>query len=105
ASMLTQLRTGALEFQTISNGALAELVPVAGVTFVPFAFDGFKQAWSAVDGALGSYIRTAIQRANLYVFEKQFDIGFRQLANQVRPINRPDDIKGLKIRITQAPVP
>ena len=102
--MLTQLRAGALEIFTVGNNALGDVVPVAGITAVPFIFDGYKQVWSALDGPLGAYMRNAIRRANLYVFEKAWDAGFHQVVNQVRPIARPDDLKGLKLHTGANPV-
>jgi len=100
ASMLTQVRAGALECSTIAGSHISELVPVAGITSVPFIFDSYKQAWGTVDGPCGAYIRDAIRKANLYVFEKEGDAGFHQLVNSVRPVTKPDDLKGMKIGVS-----
>ena len=103
-SMLTQMRAGALEFQTLSNGSFAQVVPVVGITLTPFAFENYKQAWNAIDGPLGVYLRNAVRKAGFYIFEKQWDFGFLQVVNSVRPIAKPDDLKGLKLRVFSTPV-
>ena len=41
---------------------------------------------------------------NLYAFAKKFDIGMRQMFSGARPINGPEDLKGLKMRTAQSPV-
>ncbi len=41
--------------------------------------------------------------SNLYVLAVGDDGGFRQITNNVRPIVRPEDMKGLKIRAPQIP--
>ena len=101
ASMLSQVRIGALEFYLANDSVLTATVPGVGLTSIPFAFASHQDAWTALDGALGRYKRDAILRANLniYPLEKSWDSGFRQISNYVRPIATPADIKGLKIRI------
>jgi len=103
ASLVTQLRAGAIEFVTTGNSNMGTVVPAAGITYIPFAFSGFKQAWNAVDGALGVSLRNAIRKQSFYVFEKEWDTGFKQVFNQVRPILKLDDCKGMKIIVSPNP--
>jgi TRAP-type transport system periplasmic protein len=96
--IISQLRLGAVEFNTAIDLVLADLVPVAGITAAPFVFSNHKEALNAMNGPLGRYRRNAIAKLNLYPLPQIWDTGFRQLTNSVRPINVPDDLKGLKIR-------
>src|SRR5476651_2025056 len=48
--MLSQLRSGALEFFTISPLVLSSLVSVAAINGLGFAFKDSDTAWSAMDG-------------------------------------------------------
>ena len=104
SSMLLQVRSGALEFESSAEGELAQLVPGAGISSVPFAFASYRQAWAAVDGSLGAYIANGARKAGFYVFPGTWDSGFRQLSNGIRPVATPEDLKGLKIRVPPAPV-
>jgi TRAP-type transport system periplasmic protein len=103
-TMLTQVRLGALELQSIGDNILTTVVPLAAISTIPFAFGGYQDAWRTMDGPLGAYVRTAISKANFYAFEKKWDSGMRQLINNFRPIFTPDDLKGLKMRVPVAPI-
>jgi tripartite ATP-independent transporter DctP family solute receptor len=97
-AMLTQLRSGAIQFFTLSGGILTNVVPVAGIQGVPFAFKSLKEVFTAFDGELGAYVRKEIENNGLYAFPLITDNGFRQITNSVRPINTVKDLEGLKIR-------
>jgi TRAP-type transport system periplasmic protein len=97
--MLSQVRTGAIQFFTLSGLILSTLVPVTSINGVGFAFKSYDQVWPAMDGSLGAYIRAAIERAGLHPFEKIWDNGYRQITSSTRPINTPEDLRGFKIRV------
>lgn len=97
-AMLTQLRSGAIQFFTLSGGILTNVVPVAGIQGVPFAFKSLKDVFTAFDGELGAYVRKEIENNGLYAFPLITDNGFRQITNSVRPITAVKDLEGLKIR-------
>ena len=102
--MLSQLRSGAIEFFDLSGLILATLVPVAAINGVGFAFKDYDVVWKAMDGALGAYVRAAIEKAGLVVFEKIWDNGYRQITSSTKPINTPADLKGFKIRVPVSPL-
>src|SRR4051794_35088505 len=68
--MLSQLRSGAIEFFTLSGLILSTLVPVASINGIGFAFKDYEQVWAAMDGELGAFVRAAIAKANLVAFDK-----------------------------------
>ncbi|HWF97529.1 MAG TPA: TRAP transporter substrate-binding protein, partial [Xanthobacteraceae bacterium] len=62
------------------------------------------QVWSAMDGALGAFIRAAIAKSGLYAFGTTWDNGYRQVTSSTHPVNTPDDLKGFKIRVPVSPL-
>src|ERR1044071_5485179 len=92
--MLSQIRSGGVEFFTLSGLILATLVPAASINGIGFAFPDYDTVWKAMDGELGAYVRGEITKANLVVMDKIWDNGFRQTTSSTRPINGPADLKG-----------
>jgi tripartite ATP-independent transporter DctP family solute receptor len=95
---LQQLRSGALQFFTLDGGILQSVVPVAAIQGVGFAFKDSADAFRAMDGALGDYVRTAIRGAGLYVHPKMWENGMRQITSGTKPVRAAADLAGFKIR-------
>ena len=55
--MLSQIRSGGVEFFTLSGLILATLVPAASINGIGFAFPDYDTVWKAMDGDLGAHIR------------------------------------------------
>jgi tripartite ATP-independent transporter DctP family solute receptor len=102
--MLSQLRSGALEFFTLSPLILSVLVPKASINGVGFAWSGYDKVWPAMDGDLGAFVRGEISKAGIHAFEKIFDNGFRQITSSTRPILSAQDLQGFKIRVPVSPL-
>src|SRR5262245_18716070 len=102
--MLSQIRSGGIEFFTLSGLILSTLVPAASINGIGFAFPDYDTVWKAMDGDLGAYVRGEINKAGLEVMEKIWDNGFRQTTSSTKPINGPDDFKGFKIRVPVSPL-
>jgi tripartite ATP-independent transporter DctP family solute receptor len=102
--MLSQLRSGALEFFTLSGLILSTLVPVASINGIGFAFKDYSQVWPAMDGALGAHVRAEIAKRGLYAFAKQYDNGYRQITSAAKPVRTPEDLNGFKIRVPPSPL-
>ena len=98
-AMLTQLRSGALEFQMLDGVIMQSIVPVAAIQGVGFAYRDSAQALTAFDGSLGTYIRSQIETKNIHCFEKIWENGMRQITSSKGPIRDADDLAGFKIRL------
>ena len=101
---LGQLRSGAVEFFTLSGLILSTLVPPASINGVGFVFKDYDQVWAAMDGKLGEFVRAEIEKRGIHPFEKIFDNGFRQITTSTKPIKSPDDLKGVKLRVPPSPL-
>ena len=102
--MLSQLRSGALEFFTLSPLILSTLVPKASINGIGFAWSGYDKVWPAMDGELGAYVRGEIAKSGLFAFDKIYDNGFRQITSSTRPIKTAEDLNGFKIRVPPSPL-
>ena len=104
ADMLSQLRSGSIDFFAQTGLILASLVPVASINGIGFAFADYASVWKAMDGALGKHVISAFDKANLIAFDRMWDNGFRQTLSATKPIKTPDDLKGFKIRVPPSPL-
>jgi tripartite ATP-independent transporter DctP family solute receptor len=103
-AMMSQAIAGALEVYGMSMDILAQKNPPAAIFGVGFAFADYDTAWKAMDGDLGKYCRGLAEKAGLYCMDKAFDHGFREITSKSKPINTPEDLKGMKIRLPVAPL-
>lgn len=102
--LLAQVRSGAVEFLNLSSSVLATFLPVASLPNLGFVFRDYPSVWAAMDGPLGAYVRAEIGRTPILTVSKAWDNGFRQVTSSTREIRTPDDIRGFKIRVPQAPM-
>ena len=101
--IISEVRLGAVEMVLLGDSTTENSLPVVGITAIPFAFAGYKEAWSAMDGQLGKYLSAAItQESRTVRFSQAWEAGFRQLENSARPVHTAADARGLKIRVPES---
>jgi TRAP-type C4-dicarboxylate transport system substrate-binding protein len=97
---LKLLLSGEIQFFTLMGGIIGTVVPVAEAQQVPFAFKSAPEAHKAIDGALGAYVGGEMAAKGMYLFPVAgFDNGMRQVTTVTRPVVKPDDLAGVKIRV------
>src|SRR3954470_4542573 len=63
--LLSQVRSGGVEFFNLSTSILATFVPAAGIPNTGFAFPDYDTVWKAMDGGLGNYVRGQITKSGI----------------------------------------
>lgn len=103
-SMLSQIRSGALELATFPGTVISTLVPVMALPGIGFAFTGYDKVWGSMDGALGDHLRARLAQAHLHPFHAVWDNGFRQITTSTKLIQTPADLARFKIRVPVVPL-
>jgi tripartite ATP-independent transporter DctP family solute receptor len=101
---LSQVRSGAIDFVCTAGSIYGNLIPIAAINSIAFAFPDYATVWKAMDGDLGTHMRVAFDKANLVQVGKVFDHGFRQITHSSKPITSPKDLVGMKIRVPATPL-
>ncbi len=99
-SMITQLRSGALESVAMPGAFLNSIVPLASIENLAYAFPNRETVFRAMDGELGKVIRDDFASKDLIVLEKIWENGFRDITTSTKPIKNVADLSGLKIRVS-----
>ena len=101
-AMLTSLRTGALDLTVNSQGPASSLVPELAAFGLPFLFADAPAAFRVIDGPVGQEVGRKLEALGL-ISIGWWDNGVRHITNSKRPINKPEDLRGLKIRTPADP--
>jgi tripartite ATP-independent transporter DctP family solute receptor len=102
--MLQQLRSGALELMQIGDNVLADVVPASALAGIPFAFADFNALFAAMDGPFGTYVRHQVEKAGLFVFEKGWVSGWRNIFTVDHRADTPSDMRNMKMRVPESPM-
>lgn len=96
--ILQQIQMGTVELGVITSGPFDSFDPIVRVIDYPFLFKDNQQADEILDGPVGTEILTSLETSGFkgLCFSEN---GFRNLTNSKKAVIRPDDIKGLKIRV------
>lgn len=94
------LRSGTQEMVITSTSPLIGILPDLGVFDLPFLFGNEKEADAILDGDFGKYISGKMPGVGL-VNLSYWENGFRNLTNSKKPVEKPEDFAGLKVRVMQ----
>ena len=95
--MVEGLQLGTIDLVVTSTGPLGGFVPKMFVVDLPFLFRDREHAYKVLDGPIGREIFEAFSAKGIKGLAF-WENGFRQITNNVRPIEKPEDLKGIKIR-------
>lgn len=97
------LQGGVQEMSAPATTSLAGIVKEFGLIDFPFAVSTFAQADALLDGPFGQALLARLPEKGLVALG-YWDLGFRNVTNSKRPVARPEDLEGLKIRVIPNPV-
>ncbi|MCZ8183566.1 MAG: TRAP transporter substrate-binding protein [Beijerinckiaceae bacterium] len=98
---IEQTRFGVLDMNRINMAPFNNLIPATNVPSLPFIFRSVDHMRKVMDGPIGESILKEFEKHDL-VGLAFYDSGARSFYNSKRPITKPDDMKGLKIRVQQS---
>lgn len=98
---LEQVQNGVLEMTKASASPLETFAPEYKVFNLPFVFRSKDHFFKVLDGQVGDTILNASKNRG-FIGLTFYDSGARSFYAK-KPINTPDDLKGLKIRVQQSP--
>jgi len=103
-SLAEQVQSGTLQIATVSTAVMQNFVPESAVFDMPFMFPNRETTYAVLDDP-------ELQDKFFSYFPKKgfIAIGWteneiRDFSNNKRPVHTPEDIKGLKVRVMEAPV-
>jgi TRAP-type transport system periplasmic protein len=100
---VSALQGGTLEMASMNSGIFASLVKDFAIYDFPFLFGNPKEADAVVDGPFGQGLHKKLEEKGL-VGLAYYELGFRELTNSKRPIQKVEDIAGLKLRVIPNPI-
>ncbi len=93
-----QTRLGAIDMILMNPANIEAISKSVGVINIPYQFDNYDHAYRTLDVTARDWISQQLATAG-FTWIANFEWGFRALSNSRRPVNTPDDVKGLKIRV------
>jgi len=94
---MEQVRTGQIDVVPIGSDAV-QLDPKWAIFDMPFLFPDRETAAKVLDGRVGKLLAKSMRaKAGIEVLALG-EVGFRNITNNVRPVVKPSDLKGLKLR-------
>jgi tripartite ATP-independent transporter DctP family solute receptor len=103
AEIIDAVKSGNIAMGT-PVGAASSLIPEMGVFMVPYLVRNYNQAYTMFNGEIGKQLADLIERKYKLRVLIYMDMGFRHFWYNKRPINKPEDLKGLKLRVQQGKV-
>jgi TRAP-type transport system periplasmic protein len=96
-SAIEMLQFGTLDITIPSTSPLVNFIPEFGVFDLPFTVPNEEVADKVLDGPFGDKMLDLVDKQGL-VGLAWWENGFRNLTNDVKPVAKMEDVKGLKIR-------
>ena len=95
--MVQKLKLGQLEF-SLPSTVMSSVTPEFGVFEMPYIIKDREHMKKVRDAILEPVLQPAVKEKD-YRILAVWENGFRHITNNLRPINKPEDLKGIKLRV------
>lgn len=100
-----QARLGQIDIGSVSAGNIGSFGSTFDILNLPYIFKDDASAEKLINGWLGQELSTRAEKEmGLHIIAIIPSYSFRNVDNSKREVRVPDDLKGLKIRVTKSPV-
>jgi tripartite ATP-independent transporter DctP family solute receptor len=100
---IESVQLGTQELAGTSTGPIPNFVPAVRILDIPFLFRDKAHARAVLDGPIGDALLKEFDSKGFKALAWS-ENGVRHMTNSKRPVNAPDDLKGLKMRTMENPV-
>lgn len=100
--LMEGLQIGTVDFAEINTSVITSIIPELSVLDLPYLFSSSEHAYKVLDGEIGDQMLALVQAKAGIVPVAYWENGFRYFTNDVRPITKPEDLKGIKMRSMQS---
>ncbi len=100
---VSAIQGGTLEMASMNSGIFASQVKEFAIYDVPFMFNNSAEADAVVDGPFVKKLHAKLEEKGL-VGLAYFELGFRNITISKCPINKVEDLAGLKLRVIPNPI-
>ncbi|HUT70658.1 MAG TPA: TRAP transporter substrate-binding protein [Desulfatiglandales bacterium] len=101
--VLEGMQIGSIDLAVTATGPISGFSPSMMVLDLPFLFRDYSHVDAVLDGPIGRRLLDDLEKSGLKGLAF-FENGFRNFTNSARPLVKPDDLKGLKLRTMENPV-
>jgi tripartite ATP-independent transporter DctP family solute receptor len=101
--LLDGMRLGTVDMGVITNAVIAQVEQAFQVNDMPFLFSSEAQGHRVLDGAVGAQLRQRLEAKGVIPLG-YMEGGFRHMINNIRPVVKPEDLRGIKFRVLQSPI-
>lgn len=102
-ALINGVRNGTVDMIIVGLNNLSGLSKELNVLDIPFIFANKDEAFHVLDGKVGDYLYKGLEGVNIKGLT-YWDNGFRAMTNNKHPIVKPDDVKGIKMRVPGNPM-
>ena len=100
---VSAMQGGKIDLTVLNASLLAGNVKEFAVLDFPYLFNNSEEAYAVVDGPVGQKLFEKLPEKGLAGLA-YFDLGFRQMNNAKRPVEKAEDLAGLKMRVIPTPI-
>lgn len=98
-----QLQMGSLDFAKVAASNAVAFVPKFAVFAMPYLVKDLDHLYKIFDSPAGKILQDAAEKGG-FIILAYWDMNTVNVYNSKKPINKPEDLKGLKIRTREASI-